>query len=157
MPTATFSKTGTTVAALAALGLSTAAGFAYWGYQNWDEFNSDYYKKGYAEEQQLGETKNDYVAGYEVPGYEVPGYEIPGYQAPAPIDDMGYYNAPGYAIPGGLVPGYYTPGYALPSEASIGEESYIKQEEPMEYKKSDEQLQTETTIAPEMPVKKNKK
>ena len=50
MAIATSSKTNTAIAALAALGLSAAAGFGYWGIQNWNKFNSDYYKKGYAEE-----------------------------------------------------------------------------------------------------------
>lgn len=51
MRTATSSKTGTVIAALAALGLAAAAGLGYWGYQNWDQFTSNNYREGYAAEQ----------------------------------------------------------------------------------------------------------
>jgi hypothetical protein len=56
MSTATSSKTRSFVSALILLSLATAAGFAYWGYQNWDEFNSDYYNRGYQAEQLQAES-----------------------------------------------------------------------------------------------------
>ena len=91
MPTATSSKTNTAVAALAALGLSAAAGFAYWGAQNWDTFNSDYYKDGYLQEvnqepvayteEKKDEETNGLIPvtpGYRIPADIVPGYRMPG-------------------------------------------------------------------------------
>lgn len=101
MAIATSSKTtSTTVAALAALGLSAAAGFAYWGVQNWETFNSDYYKEGYVQEVNgiayndeekekfdPSTTSDDRTSGIMpvTPGYRIPADIIPGYRLPGDI------------------------------------------------------------------------
>ncbi len=63
MRTATSSKTGTAVAALAALGLAAAAGLGYWGYQHWDQFTSDTYRQNQIIEQA---TDDPSVAPFEI-------------------------------------------------------------------------------------------
>lgn len=109
MPTATSSKTNTAVAALAALGLSAAAGFAYWGAQNWDTFNSDYYKDGYfqevnEEQASTEEKKNDFYS--EVSALEFTSTTDEGTDGMIPV-------TPGYRIPADIVPGYRMPGETL--------------------------------------------
>lgn len=113
MPTATSSKTNTAVAALAALGLSAAAGFAYWGAQNWDTFNSDYYKDGYFQEvnqEQVAyneEKKDEFYS--EVSALEFTSTTDDGTDGMIPV-------TPGYRIPADIVPGYRMPG-EMPSAA----------------------------------------
>lgn len=135
MSIATSSKTSTTVAALAALGLSAAAGFAYWGVQNWDKFNSDYYKDGYVQEAD-GIAYNDEEKknlAEEMSGLESATTSEDGTEGMVPV-------TPGYRIPADIVPGYRLPGDMTPPTETMTEPSETTPEPVMDEMKKKQML-----------------